>query len=53
MTLKREKKLFLTIKAEFFFFFGGGGTWGGGGVNPSIGIFLPKAWGNPFGKMRF
>ena len=46
MTLKREKKPFLTIKAR-----GGGG--GRGGVNPSIDIFLPKAWGNPFGKMRF
>ena len=33
MTLKREKKPFLTTKACFF--------WGGGG-NPSIGIFYQK-----------
>ena len=39
MTLKREKKPFLTIKAEFWW--GGGGT-GRGGVNQALAFFDQK-----------
>ena len=48
MTLKREKKPFLTIKAEFFFFGGGGGT--GGVLTQALAFFCQKHGVTPLEK---
>ena len=49
MTLKREKKPFLTIKAEFFFF-GGGGERRGGGLTQALAFFDQKHGVTPLEK---